>query len=118
VFIDTADGSFDSNPTLTFGCGDPNVCQALVPFAYDSTDAAVLSAAANNWAAGALSDNVGVGIELNPVADTADSDYQVYAVFVLAAGGVPEPATWVMMLLGFGLIGTSMRRRRAIGIAA
>nr|WP_314447376.1 PEPxxWA-CTERM sorting domain-containing protein [uncultured Sphingomonas sp.] len=26
--------------------------------------------------------------------------------------GVPEPSTWAMMLLGFGAIGASMRRRR------
>lgn len=30
-----------------------------------------------------------------------------------AAGGVPEPATWAMMLLGFGGIGMTMRRRRS-----
>ena len=28
-------------------------------------------------------------------------------------GGVPEPATWAMTILGFGLIGTSLRRRKA-----
>ena len=28
------------------------------------------------------------------------------------AGGVPEPATWAMMLIGFGGIGLAMRRRR------
>ena len=28
------------------------------------------------------------------------------------AGGVPEPSTWAMMLLGFGAIGASMRYRR------
>jgi hypothetical protein len=28
-------------------------------------------------------------------------------------GGVPEPATWAMMLLGFGTIGVAMRRRRS-----
>jgi hypothetical protein len=28
------------------------------------------------------------------------------------AGGVPEPATWAMMLVGFGAIGASMRHRR------
>lgn len=28
------------------------------------------------------------------------------------AGAVPEPGTWAMMLLGFGAIGSSMRRRR------
>ena len=28
------------------------------------------------------------------------------------AAGVPEPATWAMMLMGFGAIGVSLRRRR------
>jgi len=27
-------------------------------------------------------------------------------------GGVPEPSTWAMMLLGFGAVGAGMRRRR------
>ncbi len=30
-----------------------------------------------------------------------------------AAGAVPEPATWAMMIGGFGLIGASLRRRAA-----
>ena len=30
---------------------------------------------------------------------------------------VPEPAVWAMMLVGFGGIGTTMRRRRAIATA-
>ena len=25
---------------------------------------------------------------------------------------VPEPATWAMMILGLGVVGTSMRRRK------
>lgn len=33
--------------------------------------------------------------------------------FVVRAG-VPEPTTWAMMLMGFGAIGFSMRRRKAI----
>ncbi len=28
-------------------------------------------------------------------------------------GGVPEPATWAMMILGFGFAGAALRRRRA-----
>ena len=27
-------------------------------------------------------------------------------------GGVPEPASWALMIGGFGLVGASMRRRR------
>ena len=30
---------------------------------------------------------------------------------------VPEPATWAMMIAGFGLAGTALRRRRAVGDA-
>ena len=30
---------------------------------------------------------------------------------------VPEPATWAMMLMGFGAAGYSMRRRRKVSIA-
>lgn len=30
------------------------------------------------------------------------------------AGGVPEPATWAMMILGLGAVGAAMRRRRAV----
>jgi hypothetical protein len=37
--------------------------------------------------------------------------YSTAAIFVLTAA-VPEPATWAMMLLGFGGIGLAMRRRR------
>lgn len=31
-----------------------------------------------------------------------------------AAGAVPEPATWAMMMLGFGLMGGALRRRATV----
>jgi hypothetical protein len=31
---------------------------------------------------------------------------------VAIAGGVPEPASWAMLISGFGLVGMAMRRRR------
>lgn len=42
------------------------------------------------------------------------TDTQGYsnAVLYRATGAVPEPATWAMMLLGFGAIGMASRRRR------
>jgi hypothetical protein len=34
------------------------------------------------------------------------------------AGAVPEPATWAMMITGFGMAGVSLRRRRSALVAA
>lgn len=39
---------------------------------------------------------------------------RVTAGSVSSVAAVPEPATWAMMLLGFGAIGASMRRRRRV----
>jgi hypothetical protein len=38
--------------------------------------------------------------------------------FKLISNAVPEPATWAMMITGFGLVGATIRRRRALGVAA
>jgi hypothetical protein len=50
---------------------------------------------------------------------TATSTYrystaQMYTAF--AGGGVPEPASWAMMIAGFGMIGGAMRRQRRIAM--
>lgn len=37
--------------------------------------------------------------------------------FGVSAGAVPEPATWAMMIGGFGLIGGAMRRRSAAKVS-
>jgi hypothetical protein len=39
------------------------------------------------------------------------------AALYSTGGAVPEPGTWALMLLGFGGIGVSMRRRRRPGLA-
>ena len=36
----------------------------------------------------------------------------------VSAVAVPEPATWALMILGFGAAGAALRRRRAQGLAA
>lgn len=37
---------------------------------------------------------------------------------VTFSAAVPEPATWAMMILGFGLVGASMRRRSSVRTSA
>lgn len=49
---------------------------------------------------------------------TANSDRTSFIDSIaLATTPVPESATWVMLLAGFGLVGVSARRRRTAGIA-
>jgi len=43
---------------------------------------------------------------------TYDLAFRTYADNAPAAAAVPEPATWGLMLLGFGLVGAGMRSRR------
>ncbi|MEY2883316.1 MAG: hypothetical protein RL490_1040 [Pseudomonadota bacterium] len=43
---------------------------------------------------------------------------QVLTITDAAAGAVPEPASWAMLIAGFGLTGAAMRRRRTSALAA
>jgi hypothetical protein len=45
------------------------------------------------------------------------SSQNAFEIDNLRVSGVPEPATWAMMLLGFGGIGLAMRRRRRPALA-
>ena len=42
----------------------------------------------------------------------------ISARFELVGAAVPEPATWAMMIAGFGMAGAAVRRRRFAGVAA
>ena len=44
------------------------------------------------------------------------SFYAESLVVRTAPGGVPEPAAWAMMLAGFGLVGSAMRRREKVAV--
>ena len=43
---------------------------------------------------------------------------QVIGRLAAVGSAVPEPATWAMMLVGFGLVGSAMRRRSATSVFA
>ena len=44
--------------------------------------------------------------------------YDANGAHLPTAGGVPEPGTWAMMLLGFGGLGAILRRRRGMAASA
>lgn len=66
------------------------------------------------WQGDGCFDFGGGAIGLNPVSGSADQLTRLRGTLVVAsvAGGVPEPATWGMMLLGFAGIGMALRRSR------
>jgi hypothetical protein len=59
----------------------------------------------------------GVGVLLGNVLDDGSTDFAILytdgPVSLGFASSVPEPATWAMMIAGFGLIGAVARRRAA-----
>jgi hypothetical protein len=60
------------------------------------------------------------GFRLDLISDTTGFNYWNAAgpnPFI-AAGGIPEPASWAMLIIGFGLTGTFMRRRTHRAVAA
>lgn len=112
VFIDGSDGSFDSDSSETFGCSSTE-CLALTPYSVTVINAfgAVFVASARNYDAGTGTDLVGYGGAINYTTDTASFNNWVWADWSVQRQSVPEPPTFV--LLGLGLIGISVIRRRA-----
>lgn len=51
-------------------------------------------------------------LDLGKVTFTEGSSFQVRFDQTPPQGAVPEPATWALMILGFGVVGTAMRRRK------
>lgn len=80
-------------------------------FALSSSGSATAATASQNWylAASIGSNYGGDGI--------VDGFKLASANVYYVPGAVPEPGTWVMMLIGFGAIGMSMRRRAGETIA-
>src|SRR6476661_566071 len=110
--------SFDTAPGTTFGCIGGDTCAMLIPYGFNGISPGTGNFdadAATNFAA---SNNAGIFLSASPTTfDTGTSIQRVWALFSPAVGGVPEPGSWAMMLLGFGAIGFAMRRRRIAALA-
>lgn len=123
VFIDTAQGQFDSDPFLTFGCSSNRFdrCAAIIPFGLNSISGNWQGRTAGNEA---ITDDIsvagaGLNITTDDVLNPVGGPPAVFAVFDSAAA-VPEPSTWAMMLIGFGAVGGAMRsakRRQRVTVS-
>ena len=56
--------------------------------------------------------NVGAGEYISGLSFA--SDQNSFEVDDISGSAVPEPATWAMMIMGFGLAGAAIRRRRTV----
>lgn len=103
VFLDSAQGLFDSRPDLTSGCGHPNLCYTYIP-----TSSGKGVYAGNRAVAGG--DDIGE-LDFDPLFDHGQDSQVVWARFSIVQAAVPEPLSWSMMIGGFGMIGAVSRRR-------
>lgn len=67
-----------------------------------------------------LSDGPGAltGIRFKPATFGIPRFVDGVLVFDTSVSAAPEPATWAIMILGFGVVGTALRRRRVLGANA
>ncbi len=65
-----------------------------------------------------VSNGTGLRLQYGPDGFNTGIDNISFSINPVINGAVPEPATWAMMLFGFGLVGSAMRRRTATGVVA
>lgn len=66
--------------------------------------------------AGFLASNV-VAVKFNFNGDLAAGFAAYREIDVFGTAAVPEPASWAMMIAGFGMVGAVARRRRMVVVA-
>ena len=81
-------------------------------FGYDSSSAFRYVRLIDVLAEGGVSNGGSVGADIDAVGAISTR-----AFTPPTGGGVPEPSTWAMMLLGFGGLGMALRRTRRSGLA-
>ena len=96
-------------------------------FSYDpfilGNDNEYLNGSAENsfrleWAPIGFDPNVNDTYQVNLTYTDANKGVHSLDIFAkLGTGAVPEPATWAMMMLGLGMIGGAMRRRRRMAVS-
>jgi hypothetical protein len=134
VFIDVGNFLFDDIPSLTLGCEASDLCKVNVPTSLSGSGSVVFFGSAENQSlASNQPDEISLGgitvgndlslaesavfarFTLAPerIAPSATSFLQASFQFAPASQEVPEPSSFLMILLGL-LIVVSYRRNRAI----
>ena len=95
--------------------GGPTFSTVLIPIFLSVFNLTNIPLAGPGSVAHLTGDEGVLAFGLFPVGSHTVTDGQAVGVL---AGGVPEPATWSMIILGAGLAGASLRRSRRAAVAA
>jgi len=114
VFLDTPQIGVDTDYQRTDGCSfdffGGNACFAMVPYA--TANGQFTAVSARNSSDEFIGDNTDEVFSGSVDLDTFPLLTRVFVRFTPSAAAVPEPNTWAMMLLGFGAIGFTIRRKQ------
>ena len=120
VYDFTSNGEFDfSGPVVFNGASFAGYASATVQFQLSLGGSVV-------WTSGTLAPSGTPTFLASGYSGLVDKvevlspqpDFFVMDNVTYNGGAVPEPATWALMLGGFGLAGVTLRRRRAVAVAA
>lgn len=105
-------GTFDTSPSLTRGCTDTSLCSVFIPvtiignFARSTVVYNVSDVPNDGWM------NAGAVVPRDhSFIPQGDSVWGRFSLSSAAVSAVPEPTTWAMMIVAFGAMGLSLRRR-------
>ena len=106
-------GAFSSNFDVLFGFNYADGTSAVLATSIDANFSAPTSYLIQNQLAGYTTKALTSFYVKADYGSQAGAKLQLDNINVTAIGAaVPEPATWAMMIGGFGVIGASLRRRR------
>lgn len=104
----------NSDPLLTFSVSlDGGARQDLATLGLDGSEAGVWKGLSSTFNSGAATNAQLYLINANTI--RAGNDFAVDDISLSTesiVNSVPEPATWAMMILGFGMVGGAVRRKR------
>ena len=110
--------SFANNPISYFSFAFSNIVQQstlILNYVGGTSDTfsnpgQILGGSAATF--GRVSYHTGIGPQILSVMFVRNNTGNTAFTFDSLAAAAPEPATWLMMILGFGLVGSQLRRRR------